>query len=92
MNEIAIPRYVDSQPQLFFWELDEFVPFVFFVGMGIMTGALTAMLLPAFGITYVFARFKGNSLDGVLLHLGYWSGGMPMNSVFKNGAVRRYES
>lgn len=91
MSEIAIPRYVDSQAQMFWWEVDELIPLVSMFGVGIMIGSIATMMIPAVGVSYLFSRFKSASLDGVLLHLGYWIGAVPLNRYFKNGAVRNFE-
>ena len=44
MNEVDIPRYVDSQPQLFFWEIDEAVIFIGLLGCGIAIGGWFTLL------------------------------------------------
>ncbi len=92
MKDIEIPRFVDSQVQVFFWEIDEIVPMVASVGIGIMTGALTYMLIPAFIITKLFSKYKEMHLDGILLHYAYWVGIFPLNKAHDNGQIRRYET
>jgi len=44
VDDVEIPHYIDSQPQIFFWELDEFAPVIFFMGIGIATDTLTAWI------------------------------------------------
>jgi conjugal transfer pilus assembly protein TraL len=92
MEEIDIPRYVDSQYQLFFWELDEIAPIAGMLGLGIVTDTLTLMIVPMFVFARVFSAFKQHHLDGVLLHMAYWAGIIRLNRVFENGLVRCYES
>lgn len=41
MTEIDIPRYIDNQPQLFFWELDEAIIFIGCLAGGISLGAIS---------------------------------------------------
>lgn len=92
MDEVEIPHYIDSQPQIFFWELDEFAPVVVLMGLGIMTDTLTACIPFMFAFSYVFQRFKASQMEGILMHLVYWYGILPLNKLFKNGMSREYVS
>ena len=90
MNEIPIPRYVDAQHQLFFWEIDEVVIIMSIIGLGIALDFFFYSLVPAIGLGLIFSRYKNGNLDGVLLHMAYWSGFFSLNKVFSNGQVRQY--
>lgn len=92
MDEVEIPHYIDSQPQIFFWELDEFAPVVFGLAIGVATDTLTAWFPLIIAFTYAFQRFKGSQMEGILVHLVYWWGVMPLNKVFENGTTREYVS
>jgi conjugal transfer pilus assembly protein TraL len=92
MDEVEIPHYLDSQPQIFFWELDEFAPVIFFMGIGIATDTLTAWIPIMAIFTYVFQRFKISQMEGILTHLVYWYGVLPLNMRFKNGMSREFIS
>lgn len=51
MKEIDIPRYVDSQTQLLFWEIDEAAIFIGCLGAGIALGGwATIASSPAAGM------------------------------------------
>ena len=92
MDDVEIPHYIDSQPQIFFWELDEFAPVIFFMGIGIATDTLTAWIPIIIIFTYTFQRFKTSQMEGILMHLVYWWGVLPMNNIFRNGMSREFVS
>lgn len=85
---IPIPRYIDSQYQVFFWEMDELIPLIVLIGVGIIFEILLWAIVFGAIIMVRFSRFKLARLDGVLVHMGYWSGVMTLNKLFKNGLVR----
>jgi conjugal transfer pilus assembly protein TraL len=89
MNELDIPSHVDDQMQIFFWEMDEFIPSVAIISLFIImwNQALIGILL-AFVFTIVFSRFKSASLQGVLFHIVWWSGAFSMNKKFDSGLNR----
>ena len=92
MNEIDIPRYIDCQPQLFFWELDEAVVFIGCLAGGIALGGWFALASMGAGIFAVkaFKRFKSGALEGVLLHLCYWAGVMSLNEIYDDSSKRDF--
>ena len=92
MIPIDIPRYVDNQPQLFFWELDEAIIFVGCLGGGIALGGYFTLVSMAIGglAVKLFKRFKNGALDGVLLHLCYWAGFMSLNKRYMDSSIRDY--
>lgn len=57
LKEIDIPRYVDSQMQLLFWEIDEAVIFIGCLGAGIAIGGW-ATIASLVGGWYAVKRFK----------------------------------
>lgn len=92
MDEMELPHYIDAQQQIFFWEVDEIMPIISFIGVGLMTDTLTVWLLFSIVFHYAFTRFKYSQMDGILMHLVYWHGIMPLNRRFKNGLDREYIS
>lgn len=90
MEEVEMPDYVDSQPQLFFWELDEVIVYVLTMIVGIITRELTIMLIVGFVIVYIFSGWKMKQLDGILAHLAFHWGVLGLNKVFRNGNVKEY--
>jgi type IV conjugative transfer system protein TraL len=79
MNEIAIPRYIDNQPQLLMWELDEFCVAVGLFGIGIITETLMIQMVLIVLVSGLLKKFKKDNLEGALLHIAFWSGVTAMN-------------
>ena len=79
MNEVEIPRYIDSQPQFFMWELDEFCVAIGLFGTGIATETMWPMIVLIILISGVLKKFKKENLEGALLHIAFWSGITAMN-------------
>lgn len=92
MKEVEIPRYVDSQPQLFFWELDETIVFVACLAAGIAMGGIFTLISMVAGwfVVKMFRRFKNGSLDGVLLHICYRAGLLGLNKRYKDSMKRDF--
>ena len=92
MKEIDIPRYVDSQMQLLFWEIDEAVIFIGCLGAGIAIGgwATIASLVGGWYAVKRFKRFKNGALDGILQHLCYWAGVMKLNKHYQDSSKRDF--
>lgn len=89
---ISIPRYVDSQYQVFFWEADEVIPLLLFFGLGIFFDALALFCLMGVVMSHLFSRYKSRHLEGVLVHMSYFGGIAPLNQRFANGLVRDYQA
>jgi len=71
---VKIPRYIDTQPQILWWELDEVILLVLALFAGIMTRELTYFLLGGFIATYFMAKLKSGKSKGYVFHLFYWLG------------------
>ncbi len=92
MKEVDIPRYVDNQPQIFFWELDEAIIFIGCLAGGIAIGGW-ATVLAMFGGYFavkLFRRFKSGALEGVLLHICYWAGVFGLNKHYQDSSKKDY--
>lgn len=87
MEQIAIPRYIDAQQQLLIYEFDEAIIFFGCMGVGIMIGGWGLVLAMFVGHLIVkrFQRFKNGAMEGVLQHLVYWNGFMPLNKRYQDG-------
>jgi conjugal transfer pilus assembly protein TraL len=76
---------------MFLWEIDEVAPIIAVFALGLATDTLTALLIPAFLAAKLFSTYKRNHLPGILLHLAYFYGLVPINKAFGLGTVRKYE-
>lgn len=91
MKNIKIPRYIDSTPQIFFWEMDEFVLLAGSLAFGVIIGGMYTLLglLLGFYLVHVFQTYKDGGLPGQLNHIAHWHNVMNINARFKTGGVRR---
>jgi len=85
IRPIRFPRFVDSQPLLLFWELDEAVVYVLCLLVGIVTRELVAMAIIGFIVVKFFGMWKSKRLDGVLMHLAHRHLAFALNKRFRNG-------
>lgn len=92
MNLIKIPRYIDSMPQLFFWELDEFFILAFMFGCGIIVGGLSTFggIIIGLIMVRIFRRYKDSGLPGQLNHLAHWANIFNLNPHYPKGGIRSY--
>lgn len=79
MNDVHIPRYIDSQPQFFLWELDEFCVAVGLFGIGIISETMWTMILMIILISGWLKKYKNENLEGALLHIAFWAGITALN-------------
>lgn len=91
MKAVKIPRYIDSAPQIFFWEIDEFMILATCLGVGILFGGLNTLIGMVAGFILVgqFKRYKSDGLPGQLNHFFHWRNILNINSSFPHGGKRR---
>jgi conjugal transfer pilus assembly protein TraL len=85
MREVDIPRYIDAQPQFFWWELDEFALAIGLMGVGMLTETLSIMFVVIVVVSAWMKRFKSNNLDGAIVHIAYKAGLLPLNHAYRDG-------
>lgn len=90
MNSVRIPRDIDSQIQILFWELDEFLVFFVLFGVGIVLRGWATLvgLVAGYYAVKFFKKFKEGGLDGALAHIFYGWGVMPLNKIYEDGMAR----
>jgi len=69
---VIIPRYIDTQPQFLWWELDEVIVLIMCMMVGIITRQLTYFLIAGFAVTYFLTKLKSGKSDGYIFHWFYW--------------------
>lgn len=69
-----ICRYIDDQPSIFFWDLDQIIIFSAFFGMGIIIGKLLVCGIIGILVTYILTKHRKEKSDGYLFHILYWWG------------------
>ncbi len=75
--ETRIPRYLNSQAQLLWWELDEALIVTASVGIGILYELLLITVPLGLLTARALARVKANRGHGWLLHAA-WHRGIPI--------------
>ena len=97
MEQIHIPEFVDSPPQVLVWEMDDLAPIVVGAALGELVqyfaqnsyGLLLGALLGGV-VSYFYVKFKRNRLSGTSLHMLYcFTGVVPLNKRFSNGLLQR---
>lgn len=71
---VTIPRYIDNQPQILWWELDELILLLAAMFVGVVTRTLTYCLLVGAASVWLIARLKTGQSDGVVYHFAWWHG------------------
>lgn len=71
---VTIPRYLDTPPQILWFEIDELIFFLVSMVVGILTRTLTACLLVGIASVFVLSKLKSGQSDGVILHWWWWHG------------------
>ena len=91
MQKVKIPRYIDAIPQVFFWEIDEFMILAACFGMGIALGGMNTLLgiIGGFFASSMFKRYKAGGLPGQLNHLFHWKKIININPCYPRGGQRR---
>lgn len=87
MKRIPLPRSIDEPPQMLFWQADEFVPFVLFIIVGMVTSQLLVFTLIGLAISFAMRKNRGARLNGFLVHWLWWHGLMPAKA---RGAVNPF--
>lgn len=76
-----VPRYIDDQPKIFFWDLDIFILFACCVFMGIITDLLLPGIILGICLGYAFAKIKAGKPDSYLYHALYWNGFLKLRNI-----------
>jgi type IV conjugative transfer system protein TraL len=78
--ETRIPRYLNAQAQLLWWELDEVLVITAALGIGIMYEVLLLAVPIALLATRAMAKMKAEHGHGWILHQAWWHG-IPLASL-----------
>ncbi|EKT4478446.1 MULTISPECIES: type IV conjugative transfer system protein TraL [Pseudomonas] len=69
---IQLPHEVDGPPMLLFWTLDEILPVISMLFVGIVVGKLLPMLILGIIIMHFYQKLLNANPDGLAMHLMYW--------------------
>ncbi len=90
LKSIRFPRFVDSPPLIFFWELDEAIVYVFCILIGIIVRELVTTAIIGIIVVKLFSMWKSKRLNGVLMHLTHRYLAFGLNKRFSNGENRDF--
>ena len=74
MERHYIPRYLWAQPQIVWWELDEFLLFIVPLVIGNFANQLMVGIAVGAVLSTLFKKFKEGQQEGFLYHFLYWHG------------------
>jgi len=69
-----ILRYIDDPVSFFFWDIDEVTVFAVFMVVGILTDALTYLIVVGVLLSFILSKVKQSRSEGFFMHVLYWSG------------------
>ena len=78
--ETHIPRYLNAQAQLLWWELDEVLVITAALGVGILYEMLVFSIPLALIAAKLMAKMKAEHGTGWILHQAWWHG-VPLTSL-----------
>ncbi|KAA0257524.1 type IV conjugative transfer system protein TraL [Deferribacter autotrophicus] len=70
-EDYRIPKYLDSQPVILFWELDEFILFIVIIFVSMFIRHQFIGFVIAFTVVQTFKKIKKKKHKGFLFHVGY---------------------
>lgn len=82
MDTVTIPQYVDELPQIWFWEADEAIFIVLGLFIGIIVGWMFTCAVVGVLMASVFGRFKQGQNRGLIIHVVYWYGVIPLKGLW----------
>ena len=89
-----IPKYIDDPPLILLWRVDDLVPIVLCLVIGIFTGSPGTMFkLIVLGVLLVrlYSKYRERRPDGHALHFLYWYGLLPLRGrITPNPFFRRW--
>ncbi len=91
---IEIPKSIDDPPTILLWRIDDLVPIVVCLIIGIFMGrpaTLFGMLLIGVLLVRLYSKYRERRPDGHALHALYWWGLIPLKGrTTPNPFIRRW--
>jgi conjugal transfer pilus assembly protein TraL len=78
--ETRIPRHVDLPQLILAWTIDEILPVLVLLVVGIVTDYFFTCLALGVGLLTLVRRFRESKPDGYLLYWLYWHGLLPLTA------------
>jgi conjugal transfer pilus assembly protein TraL len=91
MKELEFPRHLNDPPTVLIWRLDDLMPVVLGISVGILVDWFFPFLLAGIAFSYGYRRFRDSKPDGFILHRLYWWGIVPLSArSIPNPFARRF--
>jgi conjugal transfer pilus assembly protein TraL len=88
---VEFPRHVDDPPTLLLWRMDDLVPVMSMVIIGILLNQLTLFAVLGLVLVRFYGRYRDSRPDGYVLHWAYWLGVLPATArTCPNPYIRRW--
>jgi type IV conjugative transfer system protein TraL len=71
MEERYVPKYLNAQIQLLWWEMDEMIVMMTFVSLGIISDHTYIGALLGFGAMNIYSKINSKKQPGFLKHVLY---------------------
>lgn len=92
MDRVRIPQYVDEMAQIGPWEADEAIFLVLGLFGGILLKAMISGFIVGAIVAYIFGKYKSGKNRGMLMHVTYWYGLVPLPGIFCSSGYQRHWS
>ncbi|WNL48400.1 type IV conjugative transfer system protein TraL (plasmid) [Dyella sp. BiH032] len=74
MQRVQIPRHVDAPQRFLLWTVDQAIPFLIIVGLGIFLKMLFVSICVGIAVSWYFNRYRESRADAFLKHMFWWYG------------------
>lgn len=74
MEQIEMPRFTDDPPTVLLWSIDELVPLIAGLVLGMQAGQALFFTTLGFLCMHIYRKYMDRSPDGYILHMLYWHG------------------
>lgn len=88
--DIEMPKFVDSQTQILWWEADEFLISMIIFSCGMIFHQFILGSVAVLFVSPIISRMKNASLEGSAQHALCSTGLMPLNKEFSDALEKEF--
>jgi len=92
MQPLELPHGVDDSPSLLLWRLDDLIPLILMVVIGMLTDRLAVFPVLDLVLSRLYGRFRDSRPDSFALQWCYWHGLLPPRARCPNPFSRTWLS
>lgn len=91
MKQTIIPQRIDEPPHILMWQLDELLPMLLGLVIGIFIGQALICSVLGYTVTHQYRKFRDNHPNGHLVHMLYYNGFLSFKGkTMVNTFVKKY--